>query len=183
MQPIRIGISACLLGQNVRYDGGHALDHFLRDTLAQFVEYVSVCPEVECGFGVPRETLRLIGDPKRPRLVTTKTAVDHTQRMEAWAQKRADELAGEDLSGFIFKSGSPVERDGTRQGLRRKRCAPQGRVGHLCPYLHGTFPPQHPPRRKDASTTRSCGRTSSTASSLTGATGTSLRSGAPPAVS
>ncbi len=107
MEKIRIGISTCLLGENVRYNGGHALDRFLRDTLGRYIDYVPVCPEVECGFGVPRETFRLTGDPKRPRLVTTKTGVDHTERMEAWARKRADELAAENLSGFIFKSDSP----------------------------------------------------------------------------
>ncbi len=107
MEKIRLGISACLLGENVRYDGGHALDRFLRDTLGTYIQYVPVCPEVECGFGVPRETLRLVGDPKRPRLVTGRTGIDHTARMEAWAGKRAAELDREDLSGFIFKSGSP----------------------------------------------------------------------------
>jgi uncharacterized protein YbgA (DUF1722 family)/uncharacterized protein YbbK (DUF523 family) len=104
---IRIGISTCLLGENVRYNGGNALDRFLRDTLGRYVEYVPVCPEVECGFGIPRETFRLMGDPKRPRLVTTKTGVDHTERMEAWARKRTDELENENLAGFIFKSDSP----------------------------------------------------------------------------
>jgi uncharacterized protein YbbK (DUF523 family) len=56
MAKLRIGISTCLLGENVRYDGGHALDHFLKDTLGTYVTYAPVCPEVECGFGVPRET-------------------------------------------------------------------------------------------------------------------------------
>lgn len=107
MEKIRVGISACLLGRNVRYDGGHALDRFLRDTLGRYVEYVPVCPEVECGFGVPRETLRLVGDPQRPRLLTTHTLVDHTVRMESWAGKRAAELEKEGLCGFVFKSGSP----------------------------------------------------------------------------
>ncbi len=107
MEKIRLGISACLLGENVRYDGGHALDRFLRDTLGTYIQYVPVCPEVECGFGVPRETLRLTGDPKLPRLVTSRTGIDHTDRMEAWAAMRVAELDREDLSGFIFKSGSP----------------------------------------------------------------------------
>lgn len=107
MQQIRIGISTCLLGQNVRYNGGHALDRFLRNTLGKYVEYVSVCPEVECGFGIPRETFRLAGDPKQPRLVTSRTGVDHTGRMEAWARKRVNEIESEDLCGFIFKSDSP----------------------------------------------------------------------------
>lgn len=104
---IRLGISACLLGQRVRYDGGHKRDHFLTDTLGKFVEYVPVCPEVECGLGVPRETLRLVGDIQSPRLVTTKTRVDHTDRMTAWAKERVADLEKENLCGFIFKSDSP----------------------------------------------------------------------------
>jgi uncharacterized protein YbgA (DUF1722 family)/uncharacterized protein YbbK (DUF523 family) len=102
-----IGISTCLLGENVRYNGGHALDRFLRDTLGKYVHYIPVCPEVECGFGIPRETFRLVGDPKQPHLVTSHTGVDHTNRMEAWARKRVDELQNDDLCGFIFKSDSP----------------------------------------------------------------------------
>jgi uncharacterized protein YbgA (DUF1722 family)/uncharacterized protein YbbK (DUF523 family) len=107
MQKLRLGISMCLLGENVRYNGGHSLDRFLRDTLGKYVEYVPVCPEVECGFGVPRETLRLTGDPKQPRLVTSHTGIDHTERMKAWASNRVAELENENLCGFIFKSDSP----------------------------------------------------------------------------
>jgi len=83
------------------------LDRFLANTLGKYVEYVPVCPEVECGFGIPRDTFRLIGDPKRPRLVIHKTGADHTERMEAWARQRVGELEKEDLCGFIFKSDSP----------------------------------------------------------------------------
>jgi len=104
---IRVGVSSCLLGNNVRFDGGHKLDRFLSDTLGQFVEYVPVCPEVECGFPVPREALRLVGDAANPRLVTSRTNVDHTERMVSWARKRVAELEGENLCGFIFKSNSP----------------------------------------------------------------------------
>jgi uncharacterized protein YbgA (DUF1722 family)/uncharacterized protein YbbK (DUF523 family) len=107
MKKIRLGISSCLLGENVRYNGGHALDRFLRDTLGKYVEYVPVCPEVECGFGIPRETLRLMGDPEQPRLVTSQTGIDYTDRMEAWARTRVGELENENLCGFIFKSDSP----------------------------------------------------------------------------
>jgi uncharacterized protein YbgA (DUF1722 family)/uncharacterized protein YbbK (DUF523 family) len=107
MGKIPIGISTCLLGENVRYNGGHALDRFLRDTLGKYVRYVPVCPEVECGFGIPRETFRLVGDPKEPRLVTGHTGVDHTDRMEVWASNRVTELENDGLCGFIFKSDSP----------------------------------------------------------------------------
>jgi uncharacterized protein YbgA (DUF1722 family)/uncharacterized protein YbbK (DUF523 family) len=104
---IRLGISTCLLGENVRYDGGHKLDRFLRDTLGQYVEYVPVCPEVECGLPVPREALRLVGDPDSPRLLTTHTKQDMTDRMVRWARGRVSELEQEGLMGFIFKSDSP----------------------------------------------------------------------------
>ena len=104
---LKIGISACLLGQPVRYDGGHKLDQFLVETLGRFVSFVPVCPETECGLGVPREAMRLTGDPASPRLMTIRTGQDLTARMEAWASRRVRELAGEDLCGFIFKSRSP----------------------------------------------------------------------------
>lgn len=104
---IRLGISSCLLGEKVRYDGGHKLDHFITETLGQFVEFVPVCPEVECGLGIPREAMHLSSSPEGPRLVTIRTQVDHTERMRAWAQKRVVELEQEDLCGFIFKSDSP----------------------------------------------------------------------------
>ena len=113
MEKIKLGISTCLLGQNVRYDGGHKLDRFLTDTLGQYVEYVPVCPEVECGLPIPRETMYLEGNPNSPRLVTIHTQQDMTNRMVQWAKKRIMALENEDLCGFIFKSNSPscgVER-------------------------------------------------------------------------
>ncbi len=105
--PLKIGISACLLGENVRYDGGHKLDSYLRDTLGQYIQYSPVCPEFECGLGVPREAMRLEGDVDSPMLVTVKTRRDITDRMNKWAFKRVVELEKEDLCGFIFKSKSP----------------------------------------------------------------------------
>ncbi len=104
---LRLGISTCLLGENVRYDGGHKLDRFLAHTLGEYVEWVPVCPEVETGMSVPREALRLVGDPQAPRLVTIKTKRDYTERMEAWARERLDGLAEIGLHGFVFKSRSP----------------------------------------------------------------------------
>jgi uncharacterized protein YbbK (DUF523 family) len=102
-----LGVSSCLLGNNVRYDGGHKLDLYLSDVLGRHVHWVPVCPEVECGLGVPRESMRLVGDPASPRLITTRTGTDHTQRMERWARQRSAELEREDLCGFVFKSRSP----------------------------------------------------------------------------
>jgi uncharacterized protein YbgA (DUF1722 family)/uncharacterized protein YbbK (DUF523 family) len=107
MQKVRLGISACLLGESVRFDGGHRWDRFITDTLGQYMEFVPVCPEVECGLGVPREAMRLVGDPEAPRLVTIRTKADLTERMQTWARKRVQELEQEDLRGFIFKSKSP----------------------------------------------------------------------------
>ncbi|MDJ0762661.1 MAG: DUF523 and DUF1722 domain-containing protein [Myxococcota bacterium] len=107
MEKIRLGISSCLLGEPVRYDGGHKLDRFLRDSLGAFVNYVPVCPEVECGLAVPREAMRLVGDPDQPRLVTSRTRVDLTEQMTQWAERRVKALEAEHLDGFIFKSKSP----------------------------------------------------------------------------
>ena len=107
MEKVRLGISKCLLGENVRYDGGHKLDRFFTDTLGQYVEYVPVCPEVECGLDVPRDPMRLEGDPDAPRLITLRTKQDMTDRMVKWARKRVEELEKNDLCGFIFKSSSP----------------------------------------------------------------------------
>lgn len=106
-EKIKLGISACLLGENVRYDGGHKLDRFLTDTLGKYVDFVPVCPEFECGLGVPREPMRLVGDPDAPSLLTTNTKQDHTERMLKWAAKRVGQLEKEGLSGFVFKKNSP----------------------------------------------------------------------------
>lgn len=107
MELIRIGISACLLGQEVRFDGGHKRDLFLTTTLAPHVEFVAVCPEVEMGLGTPRETLRLVREDGRLRMITTRTAIDHTDAMKTWAARRLDALAAEDLSGYVLKKDSP----------------------------------------------------------------------------
>jgi uncharacterized protein YbgA (DUF1722 family)/uncharacterized protein YbbK (DUF523 family) len=104
---IRLGISACLLGQAVRYDGGHKHDRFITETLGQYVDFVPVCPEVECGLGIPREAMRLVGEVELPRLVTIRSRRDFTDQMLSWAHRRVQELEGTDLNGFIFKSESP----------------------------------------------------------------------------
>jgi len=104
---IRLGVSKCLLGEPVRYDGQHKRNAFVVDTLGPLVEFVPVCPEVECGLGVPREAMRLIGPKDNPRLVTIRSGQDITPRMQAWIKPRLDELAKENLCGFIFKARSP----------------------------------------------------------------------------
>ncbi len=107
MEKITIGISSCLLGNSVRYDGGHKWDRYITDTLGVYFDWVPVCPEVEYGLPIPRESLRLVGDPASPRIVTTRTGVDHTDGMLRWAHDKLRELERGDLCGFIFKSRSP----------------------------------------------------------------------------
>jgi len=107
MEKIRIGVSTCLLGESVRYDGGHARDRYVTDTLAQYMEFMPVCPEMEAGLGLPREPIRLVGDPESPRVITIKTNKDLTETMTNWARQRVRELEKEDFCGFIFKSKSP----------------------------------------------------------------------------
>ena len=107
MKPLRIGISSCLLGDEVRFDGGHKRDAFLTGTLGPFVEWVRVCPEVEVGMGVPRETLRLVRVEGDTRMITTRTGIDHTDAMRAFARRRAGELQALDLRGYVLKKDSP----------------------------------------------------------------------------
>jgi len=106
-EKIRMGVSSCLLGHKVRFDGQHKKDPYIVHTLGQFFDFVPVCPEVECGLGIPREAMHLEGDPKQPRLVTVRTHIDLTERMETYARRRVEELAAMDLHGFIFKADSP----------------------------------------------------------------------------
>ncbi|OGP91343.1 MAG: hypothetical protein A2031_04145 [Deltaproteobacteria bacterium RBG_19FT_COMBO_43_11] len=122
MEKVKLGISTCLLGENVRYDGGHKLDRFLKDTLGRYVEYVPICPEVECGLGIPRESMHLEGEPEYPRLMTTRTRQDITRRMVNWARKRVVQLKREDLCGFIFKSNSPSS------GMGRVKIYPENKM-------------------------------------------------------
>ncbi len=110
---LRLGISRCLLGEEVRFDGGHKRDVFLTDVLGRYVEWVPVCPEVEAGLGTPREAMRLVGNPQQPRLVAIRSGQDHTRALESMTVRRLDDLEGVDLSGFVFKKDSPscgVER-------------------------------------------------------------------------
>ena len=105
---VRLGISACLLGEPVRFDGGHKRDPFLVESLGQFVDWVPVCPEVESGLDAPRESMRLVQADGRIRLLTNKTAQDHTARMRGYARRRVEELADGELFGFVLKKDSPT---------------------------------------------------------------------------
>lgn len=104
---IKIGVSSCLLGEKVRYDGGHKLDHYITATLGRYFSLVPVCPEVGCGLPIPREAMRLEGDPAAPRLLTSTSRVDLTAQMQAFCAAKVQELEEEDLCGFIFKKDSP----------------------------------------------------------------------------
>jgi uncharacterized protein YbbK (DUF523 family) len=107
MEKIRLGISSCLLGQRVRYDGGHKRERCLTDILGRCVEWVGVCPEVESGLRVPREEMRLAESPAGPRLITAYSGVDHTDLVREWAGKKFIDLAAAGICGFVFKAGSP----------------------------------------------------------------------------
>ncbi len=130
-EKIKIGISTCLLGEKVRYDGGHKLDRYITQTLGQYMTFVPVCPEVECGLSVPREAMRLVGDPQSPRLMTIRSKIDLTEQMETWAHKRVRELESEGLCGYIFKSKSPSS------GMERVKVYTE--KGHPSPVGVGIF--------------------------------------------
>lgn len=137
---ICLGVSTCILGENVRYDGGHKRDRFIIETLGQFVEFVPVCPEVECGLGIPRESMHLEGDPESPRLVTTRTKIDHTERMVTWARTRVKELEAEGLCGFIFKSRSPSSGMERVKIYNEKGMATKNGVGMFAKIFMDHFP-------------------------------------------
>ncbi len=120
MNTIKLGISRCLTGESVRYDGQHKRDSFLMDTLSRFVDYVPLCPEAECGLPIPREAMRLVGDPANPRLQTIKSERDITPQMNRWIAPTLKQLAGERLCGFVFKGKSPSS------GLYRVKVYPGG---------------------------------------------------------
>ena len=106
-QKMRIGISQCLLGKNVRYDGGHKLDRYLVGSYSAYFDWVPFCPEAESGMGIPREAMRLEGDFAAPRLITRNSRIDKTEQLLQWTIPRVQRMAHEDLCGIIFKKGSP----------------------------------------------------------------------------
>jgi len=105
--PIRVGVSSCLLGNEVRFDGGHKRDRFVTDLLGRFVEWVPVCPEVEVGMGTPRPALRLVRESGNVRMVEIKSGRDHTRAMDRYSLGRVRELRSLDLCGYILKKDSP----------------------------------------------------------------------------
>jgi uncharacterized protein YbbK (DUF523 family) len=138
----RLGISACLLGEKVRYDGRDKREDALVRALGPIVEWVPVCPELEVGMGVPREPIRLVGPPASPRLVGERSARDHTESMRRYAEERVAELARMGLAGFVTKEDSPscgLERVRVWSGLDGKRPRRDG-VGAFVRVLREQLP-------------------------------------------
>ena len=104
---IRIGASSCLLGEKVRHDAGHKKDAYITDVLQEYFRFVSVCPEMGVGMGVPRETVRLEGSVDSPRIVGTESGAEWTDRMRHYAEERTRKLETENLCGYILKKDSP----------------------------------------------------------------------------
>jgi uncharacterized protein YbgA (DUF1722 family)/uncharacterized protein YbbK (DUF523 family) len=104
---IRVGISSCLLGEEVRFDGQHKRDAYINGTLGQYFEFVPVCPEMAIGLGVPREPIRLVADKGEPvRVVGVRDPdKDVTEDLHAYGRQMAAELG--ELHGYILKRGSP----------------------------------------------------------------------------
>jgi uncharacterized protein YbgA (DUF1722 family)/uncharacterized protein YbbK (DUF523 family) len=105
--PIRLGISSCLLGAKVRFDGGHKRDRYLTDVLGEWFQWVPVCPELDIGLGVPRPSIHLVQAEPHPRLIEPKSDEDLTERMERYSRTKVDELMAKDLDGYILKRASP----------------------------------------------------------------------------
>lgn len=106
-ETIKIGISACLIGENVRFDRGHARDLYITETLAKYVEFVPLCPELACGMGVPREQVRQVDCGGEIRLIGQDSAEDWSDRMTSWCKRVLPGLDEEGLDGFILKGRSP----------------------------------------------------------------------------
>lgn len=138
-KPIIIGISSCLLGEKVRFDGGHKRDTYICDILADYVEFLPICPEAEIGMGIPRPPVRLVGDPKAPRMVEIKNPdKEFTEPMLAYSQKTMSRL--NEISAYILKSKSPscgLKRVKVYQG---KDKAPLSGSGLFAGVLQATYP-------------------------------------------
>ena len=106
-EKIKIGMSSCLLGEEVRWDGDHKHDQYVRDVLGSYFDYVSICPEVDVGMGVPRETVALYGTLENPKMITKRSKTNWTKKMNHYTKDRIHELTKENLCGYVFKSKSP----------------------------------------------------------------------------
>jgi uncharacterized protein YbgA (DUF1722 family)/uncharacterized protein YbbK (DUF523 family) len=106
-EPVRVGVSSCLLGSEVRWDGGHKRERFLTEVLAPFVEWVPICPELELGMGVPREPVSLSRASGELRMIGTRSGEDWTVAMTAFAKRRTREIEALELCGYVLKKDSP----------------------------------------------------------------------------
>jgi uncharacterized protein YbbK (DUF523 family) len=127
----RIGISSCLLGNKVRHDGGHKHEPYITQTLGRHVEWVPVCPELEVGMGVPRETVRLVGRPTKPKMIADKSGKDWTREMQNYADQRVHKLQEMNLSGYILKKTPPVVAWNGSEFMDRKECPTNRGAGFL----------------------------------------------------
>jgi uncharacterized protein YbgA (DUF1722 family)/uncharacterized protein YbbK (DUF523 family) len=144
---IRIGVSSCLLGEEVRFDGGHKRDGFVADVLGRWVEWTAVCPEVEVGMGIPRPAIRIVESPAGQRLIAPSTGEDFTERMRAFSATRTRELQELGLDGYVLKKSSPscgMERVSVYRGEQRMS---RGGVGLYAETLMGRWP--HLPVEED----------------------------------
>lgn len=107
LKKLKIGVSACLLGMKYRYDGTSKLDQRIVDRLLGKVDFVPVCPEVECGLEIPRPAMRLERTPGGTRLRVIATGGDETRRMEEWAGIKIEQLLRRGIGAFLFKARSP----------------------------------------------------------------------------
>lgn len=121
----KIGISRCLLGESVRYNGGHKLDSYIKYNLGEFVDFIEFCPEVEAGFGVPREAVQLHENGDEIVMLGMQSGKDYTNEMNNWLDRRVPEITAMELDGFILKSKSPS------CGLYRTRCYREGKAPNL----------------------------------------------------
>lgn len=96
-----------MLGDPVRYDGGHKRSEYLVEVLGRDIEWVPVCPEVEAGLGTPREPMQLVGSSRQPKLITGATKQDKTTVLKRFSARRVRELKALSLSGYVFKARSP----------------------------------------------------------------------------
>lgn len=104
---IKLGISSCLLGNNVRFDGGNKLSQDLIDSFGDLVEWVPVCPEVESGLPVPREPMQLVATGAKPSLITLESKIDRTDKLSFWLARKLEQLEQQSLKGFVLKARSP----------------------------------------------------------------------------
>lgn len=141
-QRIKVGVSACLIGQEVRYDGSHKRDGYITGTLGQYFDFLPLCPEVGAGLGIPRPTIRLIRRDSQIRAVNVKDAsVDHTQALARYLDKVVAQVS--EVCGYILKKSSPscgMERVKVYDPLKPNLPPERDGVGLFAQALRARFP-------------------------------------------